>query len=89
MITRNIKSGLVAGAFVLIALFGMSLNVGGTTHLLEIVGGFWFVFLITALSAFFIGWFISNFKLRWSALLGIVIGLSSGFGILLFVTSNI
>ncbi len=89
MLTKKSKSGLVAGTTAFVVLLAMSLNIGGLDNFLSIVTGLGLIFLAVAAVAFILGYFISQIRLRWVALAGAVIGLLSGFGIVIWAVSGI
>jgi hypothetical protein len=89
MLTKKSKSGLVAGTAAITVLLAMSLNIGGLDNFFSIVTGFGLIFLAVAMAAFILGFFISQIRLRWIAFAGAVIGLLSGFWIVISVVSGI
>ena len=88
MRSKKIKSGIVAGASAIVVLLAMSLNIGGADHFGSIVADLGLLFTVFASGAFILGLFLARFRIRWSVLCGAVIGLISGFGIVLSALSK-
>ncbi len=89
MLSKRAKSGFAAGASALGVLLAMSLNIGGIDGFYSIVTSLAFLFSGAVFVAFVLGCFTSQIRLRWNVLEGAMIGLLTGFGVLLIVLRNI
>ena len=89
MQSKKIQSGLAAGISAIVVILAMSLNIGGIDNFGSIVKGFGLLFFAFASAAFVLGLFLARFRVRWSVLSGAVIGLLCGFGVVIYVVSQI
>ncbi len=83
------KNALSSAAAAMVALFLMSLWIGGAQEFSGIVLGFMPLFLLISFVALVLGAFLSAKRIRWSLLIGVLSGFAGGTVIVWRVMSQI
>lgn len=86
---RGLKPVIVSGMSALITLMMMMLNIGGVDGFSSMLFTLSPSFILISLMAGLVGLFFSNLRTRWSALIGMGVGVVGGLAIVAYSAANV